>query len=61
MCLFFVGAIEMQVRLFKYEFVTYPTSFYKSVEDFCTYAKSAPVVHEANKKEALERIVFGER
>ncbi|KAM0842106.1 hypothetical protein ACQ4PT_058575 [Festuca glaucescens] len=23
-----------QVRLFKYEFVTYPTSFYKSVEDF---------------------------
>jgi hypothetical protein len=27
-------AIEMQVRLFKYEFVTHPTSFYKSVEDF---------------------------
>jgi len=24
----------LQARLFKYEFVTHPTSFYKSVEDF---------------------------
>lgn len=24
----------MQVRLFKYEFLTHPTSFYKSLEDF---------------------------
>ena len=25
---------NMQVRLFKYEFLTHPTSFYKSLEDF---------------------------